>query len=247
MKKAAPPTYTQRIIDYVQRHPGVSNRQIASALALEFNLVAALTGGLATKKNPVFKRAMSNDPRPVFLIYPIDAVTESPKPAPAPLPVATFESGAILDAFVEQFSTAVAQQIAARVKEKVLQELEAMTLPQVPAIVEYLKERIQLPDAAPAPVTRKPSVVICGLLPQQAGIIASEFATAYNLSFWKEEGTGKLRDMAKNADHILTFSGKMGHHVENTIKSVGKEFVRVMGGLTSLRQELATLGERRTN
>jgi hypothetical protein len=92
------------------------------------------------------------------------------------------------------------------------------------------------------PTARAPRVTICGLLPQQAGMISSEFGQHYDLSFWKDESIDRLKSLCKSADHIITFSGKLGHHVENTIKSTNREFKRVMGGMTELRRTLNELG-----
>lgn len=122
-----------------------------------------------------------------------------------------------------------------------------MILPEQPEqqfdLVQYLKEAIVPPPQKQEQVVRLPRVTIVGLLPQQAGLISSEFGQAYDLSFWKEEGIDKLKSLAKNSDHIITFSGKLPHLVENTIRSVNRDFKRVMGGMTELRRALNELGE----
>lgn len=84
-------------------------------------------------------------------------------------------------------------------------------------------------------------VLIAGLLPQQAGMIQSEFGEVYDLSFWKDESLRALKSRAESAEVTITFTSKIGHAAENAIKATNTEYRRCVGGMTSLRDMLTRM------
>lgn len=248
-------TMTELIHEFICKNPGATNVEIANALSLDATRVAALTGQmckptagagprLRREEHPT-RKASGN--RPIYTHFATDVtfakrtrereVIQKPVSAKVqPLP----QIGNLIDTIGKQ----IANQIVESVGKHLAVQL-ALVIPEQPAqqfdLVQYLKEAI-VPVKQEQPVARAPRVTIVGLLPQQAGMISSEFGQFYDLSFWKEEGVDRLKSLCKNADHIITFSGKLGHQVENTIRSTNREFKRVMGGMTELRRVLNELG-----
>lgn len=244
---------TDRIRADVAAHPGTTNKAIAERLDLDASFVAAITGSEFRAGRFTRKRASATISNVAIYAYwpaakhpanvskPLENVS---KPAVmAPSPAAPKRKAPLpplgLDALLDQFASAVALELTERIKGRLVEELQAL-LPQGEAVrplLEEIKARVSA-GAAPVGADKLPAVVIAGLLPQQAGLIQQEFHDAFRLAFWKDESPSQLKDMARRADHVVTFSGKLGHWVEDAIKSVGKEPRRVMGGMTQLRDLL---------
>lgn len=180
---------------------------------------------------------------PVVEPQPVPKVVEPPKQSIA-------EHSANLSGLIakfDDFATQLAAHFAARLKGKLVEEMMAISLPHVPTqpapvmpTVEELKARITGAAPAPAaPVLKR--VTIIGLLPQQSGMIQNEFHDVFNLAFFKDGPSQQLRDVVRNADHVITFTSKIPHHFENIIKSAGKGVIRAYGGMTELRDRLMKL------
>ena len=102
------------------------------------------------------------------------------------------------------------------------------------------------PPQIHAPIINEPravkkKVLIAGLLPQQAGMIQSEFGEVFDLAFWKDESLQALKHRAEAAQVTITFTSKIGHAAENAIKSTNTEYHRCVGGMTSLRDMLTRM------
>lgn len=259
-------TKTDRIFEYVIDHPGQTNTEIAKALALDPTQVAALTGQMCKpmasgkprlRREPHPTQVAKNKTQPVYILFPNDTTAAArererkairAERATEATHAKRAQPSLTLDGLIDGIAKQIANRIAASVGKHLVVQLSTV-IPECPEqqfdLVEYLKDAIVPPQeqAKSKPVARQARVTICGLLPQQAGLISQEYGQAYDLSFWNEEGTDKLKALAKNADHIITFSSKLPHHVENTIRSVNRDFKRVMGGLTELRRVLTNLGE----
>lgn len=184
---------------------------------------------------------------------PATAPVVKPQPAPkveVPVKQSIAEHSANLSGLIakfDDFATQLAAHFAARLKGKLVEEMMAISLPHVPVqpapvmpTVEELQARIAGAAPAPAaPVLKR--VTIIGLLPQQSGMIQNEFHDVFNLAFFKDGPAQQLRDVVRNADHVITFTSKIPHHFENIIKSAGKEVIRAYGGMTELRDRLMKL------
>lgn len=240
---------TKAIYTYICECPGSTNNQIADALKMTPVRAAALTGQMCKPTAggpPRLRREQrkAESGRTVYLYFARGAVSR------VQVSATDQPSSHRKDSTLDELIDDMAQQIASRIAESVGRQLAthlSAILPSSSApqfdLVQYLKEAIVPPQPTQeASGARAARVLIVGLLPQQAGLISAEFGQAYNLSFWKEEGMEKLKSLCKSADHIVTFSSKLGHHVENTIKSTNRDFKRVMGGMTELRRVLNELG-----
>ena len=176
-----------------------------------------------------------------------------------------------LDALVDQIAAQLVHSVVARVKSQLVTELgrmlpapakapevKAEVQPEVqPEVVQEMEEADVAVDAEPtAPVfissppklpvieqaqPRKPRVGITGLLPQQAGMIQSEFCDTFDITFWNDrngDGHGTLRAMGKNCDIVFFHKNHATHNTQDILKNVGANFVVIGGGMTQLRDAL---------
>lgn len=247
-------TRAESIRNYIHEHPGCTSRDIATALTLDETRVAAtLWAEVEKKKLPVIRREegrRSITNTPVFKYF----YEEKPAPRiekPAPLekktkplrgvrPVATISADTDINTLVNQISDSIAAYIINRVR----QQLAQLTVPISPS--EYVSPAELVArlsgDAAPAAVKKKPTVLVAGLLPMQAGKIQRAFNDVYDLRFFEVGGNlQQLRDMVVGSDYVFTFTSKIPHKVEEIIKSVGKPIHRCSGGLTMLESLMLDL------
>lgn len=145
------------------------------------------------------------------------------EPETAPRTITKHPLTDAIDAFVE----AIAEYIANQVAEKVL--LKAGALHRTPA-------------GAESPRTRKPKVAIIGLMPQQQGIVSSEYGDAFDLVFPDRERTGRIKEL--RADRIYVMTRFVSHAVTEALKAAKLEFELVPGGMSDLGRLLyAAAGE----
>ena len=241
----------QQIEAFVTANPGATSGQVASSVGLEHKSAAAALLYL-------FKRGrLSREPAghtitnvPFYAYYPPNHKPSEnvakrsgnvAKRRKAPTPSRTRTNATTLDlnALVENLATSLAdtlaQQVAAKLKDRLMAQL-ATTLPELAAP----------PPQIHAPIINEPKaskkrVQIAGLLPQQAGMIQSEFGEVFDLAFWKDESLHALKSRAESAEVTITFTSKIGHAAENAIKATHTEYHRCVGGMTSLRDMLTRM------
>ena len=143
----------------------------------------------------------------------------------------------------QQLAQAIAVTISSRVMQHVTEQLGMLmptTLPVLePITLEQLTARVlQKPSLA----KKKPTVLIAGLLPNQAGIIQTEFGDVFDLRFFEtNDNLRLLKDMVQHVDHVFTFTSKISHSVQEMIKSTGKPIYHCSGGITMLKDLLLKL------
>ena len=71
--------------------------------------------------------------------------------------------------------------------------------------------------------------------------IQSEFGEVFDLTFWKDESLQALKHRAEAAQVTITFTSKIGHAAESAIKATSTEYLRCVGGMTSLRDMLTRM------
>ena len=161
------------------------------------------------------------------------AIDEGKTPAsfaPPKLVVSKFQRA------IEKFAQDLAQFVVDEVEHEVVQRLTLL----IPSIEQGVERKLHTTAVAPAK-RRLPKVVIVGLLPQQAGVLATEFQELLDLSFWKDESPGKLKDMVKAAVWTLVHTGHVSHQTIELIKSCGKVPVLINGGMSQMRDRLLAL------
>lgn len=241
----------QQIEAFVAANPGATSSQVASGVGMQRkNAGAALQylfkhGRLSREQAG---RTISNVP--FYAYYPAnhkpsenvarasDSVVKRRK---APTPSSTQPNATSLDlnALVEDLATSLADTLAQQVAAKLKDRLMAQLATQLPALAAP-------PPQIHAPIINEPKaskkrVLIAGLLPQQAGMIQSEFGEVFDLAFWKDESLRALKTRAESADVAITFTSKIGHAAENAIKTTSTEYHRCVGGMTSLRDMLTRM------
>ena len=241
----------QQIEAFVTANPGATSGQVASSVGLEHkNAGAALLY--------LFKQGrLSREPAghtitnvPFYAYYqpapiPSDNVARASenvvKRRKASTHSRTKTNPATLDlnALVENLATSLADTLAQQVAAKLKDKLMAQLATQLPALAAP-PPQIHTPIIN-EPRAHKPKVLIAGLLPQQAGMIQSEFGDVFDLTFWKDESLQALKHRAEAAQVTITFTSKIGHAAENAIKATHTEYHRCVGGMTSLRDMLTRM------
>ena len=241
---------TERIIACVEDHPGTTTGQVAEMLQHQRASINPMMSQLA-KKGRLTRTLLGYTPSNIpFYGYwsankQLSNVQESTpkahKPRKAPTPSRTKTSPATLDlnALVEDLATSLADTLAQQVAAKLKDRLMAQLATQLPALAAP-------PPQIHAPIINEPKVskkrvLIAGLLPQQAGMIQSEFGEVFDLAFWKDESLHALKHRAESAQVTITFTSKIGHAAENAIKTTSTEYHRCVGGMTSLRDMLTRM------
>lgn len=241
----------QQIEAFVAANPGATSGQVASSVGLAHkNAGAALLylfkqGRLRREQTG---RTISNVP--FYSYYPAEAEPSGNvarasenvvKRRKASTPSRTRTNAAALDlnALVETLATSLADTLAQQVAAKLKDKLMAQLATQLPALAAP-------PPQIHAPIINEPravkkKVLIAGLLPQQAGMIQSEFGEVFDLAFWKDESLHALKSRAESAEVTITFTSKIGHAAENAIKATNTEYHRCVGGMTSLRDMLTRM------
>ena len=248
---------TERIIACVEDHPGATTGQVAemlqhqrasinpmmSQLAKKGRLTRTLLG--YTPSNIAFygywpaTAQLSNVQESVSNVQESTPKASKPRKAPTPSRTRTNATTLDLNALVEDLATSLADTLAQQVAAKLKDRLMAQLATHLPALAAP-------PPQIHAPIINEPKankkrVLIAGLLPQQAGMIQSEFGEVFDLAFWKDESLHALKSRAEGAEVTITFTSKIGHAAENAIKTTRTEYHRCVGGMTSLRDMLTRM------
>ena len=241
---------TERIIACVEDHPGTTTGQVAEMLQHQRASINPMMSQLA-KKGRLTRTLIGHTPSNIafYGYWPAnkqlsnvqESVSKARKNRAKLAPSRTQTNPATLDlnALVENLATSLAdtlaQQVAARLKDKLMAQLAT----QLPALAAP-PPQIHAPIIN-EPRAHKPKVLIAGLLPQQAGMIQSEFGEVFDLTFWKDESLQALKHRAEAAQVTITFTSKIGHAAESAIKATSTEYHRCVGGMTSLRDMLTRM------
>jgi hypothetical protein len=154
------------------------------------------------------------------------------KVPPTPTPMAQ-----PLDEVARLLGRRIARVLMDALREEISEQVDALSH----GLIETWVEQAVKPTAT-AKIPRKPTVLIAGLLPMQAGLISQEFGHRFDLRFFEAGGSlQKLKSMS-HVDHAFSFTSKIGHDVEAAMQSKGTPVLRCPGGMTMLRQKLTELG-----
>ena len=141
------------------------------------------------------------------------------------------------DASIEELFIALISKIGPVVKsiaKEVALEAVAQTRGQ-PAEVPAKLPRTQR--------KRAPKVLVIGLLPKQANEIASTFKGVYTMRFLGGNPAA-IRAAAGGMDLVVAHTDHLSHSAEAAARTVAKQYVRVAGGLNSLKNVLDAWAER---
>ena len=241
----------QRIEAFVAANPGATSSQVASSVGMQHNNAAAALAYLIKQGRLSREQAGHTISNVLFYAYhpaihkPSENVARASenvakrRKAPTPSRTRTNPTTLDLNALVEDLATSLADTLAQQVAAKLKDRLMAQLATQLPALAAP-------PPQIHAPIVNEPKVskkrvLIAGLLPQQAGMIQSEFGEVFDLSFWKDESLRALKSRAESAEVTITFTSKIAHAAEDAIKTTSTEYHRCVGGMTSLRDMLTRM------
>ena len=244
-------TQLQQIEAFVAANPGATSAQVASSLGLEHKNAGAALAYL-TKRGRLSREPAGHTITnvPFYAYYPpnhtpsgnvaraSESVVKRRKASASsrtPTNPATLDLNALVEDLATSLADTLAQQVAAKLKDRLMAQLAT----QLPALAAP-PPQIHAPIIN-EPRAHKPKVLIAGLLPQQAGMIQSEFGEVFDLTFWKDESLQALKHRAEAAQVTITFTSKIGHAAENAIKATSTEHHRCVGGMTSLRDMLTRM------
>lgn len=247
-------TKAQEIRAYIKANPGKTSLEISNAVNWTVQRVSAAMWTEMRKAKPVIRREthhISITNTPVYTYFyddgqPVRAEVKVEKPAvlrekPAVLTKRHHPTGSSIEDLADALAQAIASQVVGRVSAHIEQALRNIIPPTlVPKIsIEQLTSNLTaLPDLRP----KKPSVLIAGLLPNQAGIISTEFGEVFDLRFFMtDDNLRHLKNMVAKVDHVFTFTSKVSHGVEEVMVSQGHKIHRCSGGMTMLKDQLLQL------
>lgn len=179
------------------------------------------------QKKRIYHRVPSTA-QPTVTEFPTETSTHAPTGI---LAAAT----ALVDAIIEQYIKPLLMQGIAEAIRSATIQVKGSGIPVEAPPFE--------PAAPPTTEARKrlPRVLILGLLPSQLGQISAEFGHRFDIIGWGNTDHKALKQLAMNSDMVLNHVRHGGHAVEGTLKSVGVTPIRVLGGVSSMREELRKL------
>ena len=148
-----------------------------------------------------------------------------------------------ITSMIQNIGNALAKQIVAQVAlnlQPLLQRELAQVIPQQPVEIPQLDVKALISTQTAPKRERLPTVGIVGLLPQQAGLIATEFGEVFDLRFWKNESNSSLKSMGIACEVVLCTKW-CSHSTTETLASVGANWRKVTGGMNELRTTLTAL------
>ena len=148
-----------------------------------------------------------------------------------------------ITSMIQNIGNALAKQIVAQVAlnlQPLLQRELAQVIPQQPVEIPQLEVKALISTQTAPKRERLPTVGIVGLLPQQAGLIATEFGEVFDLRFWNNESNSSLKSMGIACEVVLCTKW-CSHSTTETLASVGANWRKVTGGMNELRTTLTAL------
>ena len=148
-----------------------------------------------------------------------------------------------ITSMIQNIGNALAKQIVAQVAlnlQPLLQRELAQVNPQQPVEIPQLDVKALISTQTAPKRERLPTVGIVGLLPQQAGLIATEFGEVFDLRFWNNESNSSLKSMGIACEVVLCTKW-CSHSTTETLASVGANWRKVTGGMNELRTTLTAL------
>ena len=148
-----------------------------------------------------------------------------------------------ISTMIQNIGNALAKQIVAQVAlnlQPLLQRELAQVIPQQPVEIPQLDVKALISTQTAPKRERLTKVGIVGLLPQNAGMISTEFHDKFDLKFWDGGSNSSLKSLGISCEYVLCTKWCGHKHVE-TLKSVGANTRFLPGGMEQLRETLVNL------
>ena len=144
---------------------------------------------------------------------------------------------------IQNIGNTLAKQIVAQVAlnlQPLLQRELAQVIPQQPVEIPQLDVKALISTQTAPKRERLTKVGIVGLLPQNAGVISTEFHDKFDLKFWDGGSNSSLKSLGISCEYVLCTKWCGHKHVE-TLKSVGANTRFLPGGMESIRETLINM------
>lgn len=220
-------TKRNQIYAYIREHPGVTNYEIAAALDMKPSTVASQTTqmiqrGVLTRQK--VGSTLSNVARYAFFAPLTEEIVPSAKK-----PKSTMDD--MVASFVDQFANTLVTALVETLKPRI----EAKLREALPAALPKINPPAPKQEVLPS----KKKVLVVGLLPQQAGMIASEFGEVFDLNFADKDAlNGKLKTQVLHSDLVVGMVGFISHAQDDILQMAGGYYRKCSGGMTRLRDLL---------
>ena len=148
-----------------------------------------------------------------------------------------------ITSMIQNIGNALAKQIVAQVAlnlQPLLQRELAQVIPQQPVEIPQLDVKALISTQTAPKRERLTKVGIVGLLPQNAGVISTEFHDKFDLKFWDGGSNSSLKSLGISCEYVLCTKWCGHKHVE-TLKSVGANTRFLPGGMESIRETLINM------
>ena len=148
-----------------------------------------------------------------------------------------------ITSMIQNIGNALAKQIVAQVAlnlQPLLQRELAQVIPQQPVEIPQLDVKALISTQTAPKRERLTKVGIVGLLPQNAGVISTEFHDKFDLKFWDGGSNASLKSLGISCEYVLCTKWCGHKHVE-TLKSVGANTRFLPGGMESIRETLINM------
>lgn len=244
--------FSDEVLKFIANNPGTTSLSISKYLSATTTRVSA-TLSYYTK----IKTLRRTDKIPYK--YFINSV-ENTKPVTKPTviestvkPTIKIERITEIDSIIDSLSKEIADKISFQIKKHLREEV--MKLSEYSTIADqgpdwtdkWTKELSKMLSPF-AKKERKPIILVVGLLPNQAGLINSEFGDKFVIRHWTKDQTAtQLKYSINNVSNIFVFVDKIGHNIDGIVASSGKNYQRVSGGMTSLRKAILDYSKEKCN
>lgn len=174
-------------------------------------------------------------------------VSEAPAPVATPAPaLAPVAAAPSLDALVDSLAAHITAQVMQRVHTRLAAMAAPYAEPQPPADppsvdVSAALQTLTAPTTTQPAASKLPRVGVIGLLPNQCGVVATEFGSCMDLEFWNDangDGRRQLEGLSKRCEIVFVHIRHTSHSVEELLKFHGANYRRVGGGVTALKEAM---------
>lgn len=239
-------SYTQQVYDFLASNPGANKQAIGEAVPGVVKLGTLLW---RMNKQGTFKTEHRDGERHFFINagatrpstrggsgrksgHKTARRTEPVERRPvleAPAVIKQIEPVVTLDSIVNMLADTLANQV--------MSKLQHALNAHVQHVVQQPPKKLE----APAKQSRLPRIGVCGLLPQQAGQIQTEFCDTYDIIFWNDrngDGSAQLKSLGISCEMVFLHVQHMRHTTESTLRSAGAKFTRVNGGVSQMSEAI---------
>lgn len=227
------------LFTYLREHPGSGSTDVAKAMKVTPVTAASMMlyyykkGDLTRVEN----RASNGAPCYMYSLYApaVNQVTRVPqRNAAKPVPQQDLISQAV-SRLVDEITAPIREQIESRLSAAVTLHVEQA----LAALPQRMAGMVKKLPTLEVPTLEKTRVAIIGLLPEQQGLIQTEFGDLFKLYFVETTKTnvGKLK-AAGNCAKVFVMGSFISHGQLNVLQSAGISFTTCMGGMSTLRGEM---------